>query len=116
MKLDIEKIKQQIGATEEEFAEEMAISVDELRHFSDGSMQLPGELLSKMCQYTGLQPAAGGIFVNENSTVFTARPIDPNDTYEPSKMAKTSLVEYIKQGVAEFKEETVKTEIEKIQR
>lgn len=116
MKLDIEKIKLQIGATEEEFAEEMNITVDELRQYSDGTMQLPGELLSMMCQYTGLQPAAGGIYMNENSMVFNSHPIDPDDTYEPSKLAKTSLVEYIKQGVAEFKEETVKTEIEKIQR
>lgn len=116
MKLDIEKIKQQIGATEEEFAEEMDISVEALHHYSDGTMQLPGELLSKMCQYTGLQPASGGIFVNENSAVFSARPIDPNDTYEPSKMAKTSLVEYIKQGLAEFTEETINTEIERIEK
>ncbi len=116
MKLDIEKIKQQIGATEKDFAEEMDISVEALHHYSDGTMQLPGELLSKMCQYTGLQPTSGGLFLNENSTVFTTCPIAPNDTYEPSKIAKTSLVEYIKQGVSEFKEEAIKTEIEKIER
>lgn len=116
MKLDIERIKQQTGETEEEFAETMGIMVDELRQYCNGTLQLPGELLSRICQHTGLQPFAGGIFVNENSTTFTSRSIDPNDTYEPSQMAKSSLVEYIKQGVSEFEEETVKIEIEKIQK
>lgn len=116
MKLDIRKIELQIGATEKEFAEEMNISAEELRAYCDGEMKLPGELLSRMCQYTGLQPVAGGIFVNENPTAFASHPIEPDDTYEPSQMAKTNLVEYIKQGVSEFSEETVKEEIEKIQR
>lgn len=115
MKLDIEKIKIQVDMTEEEFAEEMNISLDELRQYCEGTLQLSGELLSNMCQYTGLQPSAGGIFVSENSTSFNARPIDPDDTYEPTQQAKSSLVEYIKQGLSEFKEDTLRTEIEKIQ-
>lgn len=115
MKLDIEKIKNQVGMTAEEFAEEMHISMDELQQYCDGTSPLPGELLSEMCQYTGLQPSAGGIFVNVNSTTFNTPPIDPDDTYEPSQQAKSNLVEFIKQGISEFNEEVILNEIKKIQ-
>jgi len=115
MKLNIEKIKVQVDLTEEEFAEEMNISLEELRNYCEGTLPLPGVLLSNMCQYTGLFPIAGSIFVSEDNITFNARPIDPNDTYEPTQQAKLNLVKYIEQGMSEFKLGVVKSEIEKIQ-
>lgn len=115
-KLDMEKIMQQVGCTESEFSEEMGISLADLRDYCEGSKQLTGELLSKMCQYTGLMPSEGGIFKCDNPTLFIAHSIKPSDTYEPSQQAKTNLISYIQQGFTEFHEDTVLTEIKKVQR
>lgn len=115
MRLDIEKIKVQCDCTENEFAQDMNISMDELLEYCNGTRKLSGELLSKMCQHTGLLPGPGGIYLNENSTVFNADPIDPDDTFEPSQIAKNNLVEYIKQGLSDFQEEMLREEIVKIQ-
>lgn len=114
MKLDIEKIKRQIDATEEEFANEMGLTTDELLCYINGTVQIPVELLSKICQYTGLQPTE--ISLEDKSTAFVPHLIDPVDTFEPSKNAKMNLVDYIKQGISEFEEETVRAEIEKIEK
>ena len=114
MKLDVEKIKDQVGCTEKEFVEEMGITEEKLRSYCEGTTQMSGELLSKMLVYTGLSPIPGSIFKNENSTTFTPCQIKPNDTFSPSKNAKESLVEYVGQGLVEIEEESVRSEIEKI--
>lgn len=113
-KLDIEKIKAQVGLSKEEFASEMGISLNELHLYCEGAPISSADLLGRMCQYTGLPPVPGGIFQSENPTSFNAQPIDPEDTYEPSQQAKYNLVEYVKQGLSAFQENTVRTEIEKI--
>ena len=113
-KLDIEKIKAQVGLSEEEFASEMGVSLNELHLYCEGAPISSADLLGRMCQYTGLPPVPGGIFQSENPTSFNAQPIDPEDTYEPSQQAKYNLVEYVKQGLSVFQENTVRTEIEKI--
>lgn len=115
-KLDMEKIMQQVGCTESEFSEEMGISLADLRDYCEGSKQLTGELLSKMCRYTGLMPSEGDIFKCDNPTLFIAHSIKPSDTYEPSQQAKRNLISYIQQGFTEFHEDTVLTEIKKVQR
>lgn len=115
MRLDIEKIKVQCDCTESEFAQDMNISLEELSEYCSGTRKLSGELLSEMCQYTGLLPTEGGLYLNEKSTIFNASSIDPDDTFEPSQMAKNSLIEYIKQGLSTFQEEMLRGEIAKVQ-
>lgn len=115
MKLDIDKIKAQADMSEEAFAQEMNISVDELHQYCEGTMPLPQELLNNMCQFTGLQPGPGGIFMGASSASFAARPIKPDYTFSPAQQTKSNLVEYIKQGIQEFQEDSVKSEIERIQ-
>ena len=112
-KLDIEKIKSQIGESEETFAEEMEISVEELRSYCDGTAQPSGELLSKMCEYTGLLEK--DLFIGKHAAKLAVA-IKPQDTYKLSEITKNNLVEYVEQGVAEFKEETLQVEIQKIQK
>lgn len=115
MRLDIEKIKKHLESTEEEFANEMNISLDELRQYCEGTSLLSSELLSQMCQYTGLQPSEGGLFIAERPKLFKATTINPNDTYKPSRQAKEGLVDYIKRELPAIQEETIRAEIEKIQ-
>ena len=112
-KLDIERIKSHTGESEETFAEEMEISVEELRSYCDGTALPPSELLSQMCEYTGLPE--GELFIGKHAAKFAVA-IKPQDTYKPSEITKNSLVEYIKQGGAEFEEETLQVEIQKIQK
>lgn len=112
-KLDIEKIKLQIDESEEAFAKDINISLDELRSYCNGTAQPSAEVLSQMCQYTGLRQDE--LFIGEGATTFTAASITPQDTYETSEITKNSLVEYIEQGIASFKEEALLSEIKKIQ-
>lgn len=115
MKLDIEKIKSQVGCTVEEFAEEMNITVDELNEYCNGK-PMPAELLSNMCEYTGLGPSAGGIYIADNQTKFNARPINPENTFDTSEEVRSTLLDFIKCGFNEIKEETVHTQIEQIEK
>ena len=110
-KLDIERIKSHTGESEETFAEEMKISVEELRSYCDGTAQPTLTLLENMSDYTGL--SLGELFID---TKLKAVTIEPRDTYKPSEITKSSLVKYIEQGVAELKEETLQVEIQKIQK
>lgn len=112
-KLDIERIKSHTGESEETFAEEMEISVEELRSYCDGTAQPSGELLSKMCEYTGLPE--NELFIGQHAAKLAVA-IKPQDTYKLSEITKNNLVEYVEQGVAEFKEETLQVEIQKIQK
>lgn len=115
MKLDIDRIKQHTGCSEEEFAHEMGISIEELQQYIKGIARMSDELLSDMCCYTGLSAQAGGLFVAEPSHSFTVRAVAPENTFEPAKEAKTSLVEYIKQGLQDFSDSSVKYEIAKLE-
>lgn len=113
MRLNIEKIKTQCDCSESEFAQEINISMDELNEYCNGTRLLSIEIVSRICEYTGLQ--YNEICLDEKSTEFKASVIDPDDTFEPSQMAKNSLIEYIKQGLSTFQEEVLKEEIVKIQ-
>lgn len=113
MKLDIERIKNQVDMSEEAFARKMEIPLDELHLYCDGKC-VPKELENKMCAYTGLQPIPGEIYKGENPISSNAQLITPEDTYEPLQQAKHNLVEYVRQGLSEFQEETIRSEIEKI--
>lgn len=110
-KLDIERIKSQLCISEEDFAKKMGISMEELRSYCDGTAKPSLELLMKMTMITRIFPDQ--LFTGTRPTV---DPIEPQDTYKPSEITKNSLVEYIEQGIAAFKEETLQEEIQKIQK
>lgn len=114
MKLDIERIKNQVGDIGD-FVKEVGITEKELLSYCESATPIPQELLNKMCEYTELRARPGGLFKLENERTFTPCQIKPNDTYAPSQNAKSSLVEYLKEGLNEFDEETVLNEIKKIE-
>lgn len=113
MKLDIEKIKNQIGCSAEEFAMEMQISMTELQSYCNGE-PMSGELLSNMCKFTGLGPFSGSIYITENETKTDFKAITPDNTFELSQTTRKNLIEYVKQGLNEIEDETVHNEISKI--
>lgn len=114
-KLDIEKIKSHVGLSAEELAEEMEITLDELQSYVSGACHMSSELLSRMCEYTGLGPGQGGIYVAEKKRNGYANTIKPDNTFEPAESARTSLVDYVKQGVADFRDNVVTDEIVKLE-
>lgn len=113
-KLDIEKIKNHVGLSAEEFAKEMEITLDELQSYINGQ-QMSGDLLQKMCGYTSLGPGPGGLFVAEAQRCNSMHTIRPDNTFEPAESARTNLVEYVKAGVTAFQDDVVKDEIVKLE-
>ena len=113
-KLNIKKILEQVGGTEEEFANEMGITIDELQKYINGTPLKSLDLFGNIISYTGLQPDQ--LFIEDGQTSSSSGIEKLNNTWQPSNMAKNSLGEYIRQGLHDISESTVQEEIHKVER
>ena len=113
-KLNIERLKEQMGCDEQGLAERFGISLCELKEYGSGSKKLESELFEKIINDSGLMPKF--LFIDDTATMYQpTTDINPADTFKTSQLAKDGLVNYIRQGLTSFQEETVRTEIKKIQ-
>ena len=70
MKLDIEKILNQVGGTKDEFAGEIGITLEHLNGYCNGKIKMDIDTAGKISSYTGLSPNAGGMFIAESEDSF----------------------------------------------
>lgn len=113
MGLNVKKIKEHTGYSNEEIAEVMGISTSELSDYENGIKKISQLVLDELAATTGLSPS--DISTDRESHRHTAENINPINTWTPSRTAKNNLVEYIKEGLSDINENDVQTEIKKIE-
>lgn len=113
MALNTNRILDQIGYSREEFAREMNWTLDELSKYEKGELKLSAEQLIAIIRITDLQPK--DIQIDNSKEKFSKTKISPRNTWKPSKITQTSLLEYIKEGIENINETTCKKELEKIE-
>lgn len=110
-KLNMKRILEQYGMTDEnEFASQMKISMDDLQQYKEGT-PLEQEILFKILNETGLRP--DDLFCDNISLGLGIENLDC--TWEPSKIAKDNLIEYIQQGREVIHEDTFQEELSKVE-
>ncbi|WP_195938843.1 helix-turn-helix domain-containing protein [Romboutsia sp. 1001713B170131_170501_G6] len=112
MALNTNRILEQIGYSREEFAREMNWTLDELSKYEKGELKLPAEQLITIIRITDLQPK--DIQIDDSKEKFFKTKISPRNTWKPSRITQTSLLEYIKEGIENINETTCKTELERV--
>lgn len=109
-RLDVKKILDQTGMTMEEFVQEIGITVENLLSYENGD-PIPSEVLNAIVDYTGLSIAE--LFRGKNP--FSAKPVNPKDTFSSINNSNMGLLEYLNMGREEFESEEVKECIDKVE-
>lgn len=109
MALNMERILRQTGETKEEFAEAVGLSVEDLDLFAKGTKKPSAEIFGKIADYTGLSIEE----IQKGNRSIAGINISVDDTWAPSKEAKDDLNKYITEGLEQFPEKEIKSEIEK---
>lgn len=112
MGLNLKKILEQVDETIEEFSANVKIPVNTLHLYAEDKDKIPFEILETISRYTNLKIAD---FQTSDALYTSNNGIIPADTWAPSQIAKSSLTEYILQGLTEIPDECTQTEIYKIQ-
>lgn len=112
--LNVEKICNHLGCTEEELSKQMGVSLEELYKYKNDTLKMSPELLMKLVNETGLLPCDLTQPTDENRISFSSA---PKNTWKSAQEAKNSLKEYINDGLIAFEntsEEALKKELRKI--
>ncbi len=111
-KLNLEMLLNHTAISLEEFAEEVSISVDELRAYAEGKKQLKSEECIRITEFTELAPSKFLISEDKGTTVTNA--IKAVDVFGKFADVKQNLLEYIEETLQKFDDAEIHTELEEM--
>lgn len=113
MGLNVKKIEEHTGYKREKIAEIMGIKASELSDYEKGNKKISQRTLEELMGETGL--AASDISTDKEVKHYSAKNIDPVNTWVHSRTVKKNLTEFIKEGSSEIDDNDVRAEIIKIE-
>lgn len=109
MAINIEAILGQTGETKDEFAEAVGLSIEELDSYVSGIKKPTAEILGTIADYTGLTIEQ----LQRGTRSVVGINITVDNTWAPSREAKDDLCKYITEGLEQFSDKEIKSEVEK---
>ncbi len=112
-KLNLERLLNQTGYSLDELAKEVHVSAEKIQACAEGKEQLDIDELESINYFTGI-PVKSMYIAEDENMASTTNAIRPDDAFEESVNVKLSLQEYIEKGLQQFKDDEIRTELEKI--